>query len=780
MGTSPHRSLFVVLFVTLVLRQANSANCPNPAEEGGSTIIMFTVPDASSTSSSFTWLAMNNIQDLVTCCTGNKTCITTTGFGTYPTGRFSSSPSQITLELNISGVTRSSPPFNMETEWRLLDDRRHTVYSCDLIVYKKPSNVSCDQPRFSGDNSSVSVTCETDRVYPQALCQFYRKSSAWEPGNPIDNTGVQYSHTEVTSSSVKYYRSSCTQTVPLSSLQAGDITFTVNMYPEFPGSDTSYGITNVGSPVSITLSYPTVTITSCPVVVDSANNYKGGYIREGATFTCQCNLAHSGNPTGEIDWLNNTGHIVATGNMLPNGIAKPGETFTCRGTSPIGIGYNPLAKETYSPNVAHGPTQVTVSLGDGHGKSRTLCPLQNLSIPVVCQTPLVNINPKPRCSILVTKSGLTSYTEDFSTDQGQVQTEQYTFSSDVPVTEAGDYVVTCTMYNSVFGDLTHSDSIELSVTDPVISHPVFTVNGIVRDEQIVHGDNVTVTCSDTGVIGEGFELLCTNNSVSISQHDEDKIEFLSIRTADNGTVCVCNFSSTQGCLLEGTKTLRVTSTPSTSALGGGDSDFPTTAVAVAVAVIVVVVVVVLIAVLLIKRRKQRRRSSKLGHHRTETISKTGKGNQLYDDMVIVDNSELYGIPGDETVTVDNSELYSTSAHTNGTIDHEDEVQDEFEPYELIDKPVKVQKSSPGTTPEARSAPTTTQTPKQKKPPIAPKPAILSNPMAGEKSPQQTDKVGPGQHLYENVDKARPTDSRDLEFVGDVYAVVNRKSQQSES
>ncbi|XP_005107194.2 uncharacterized protein LOC101849877 [Aplysia californica] len=556
---------------------------------------------------------------------------------------------------------------------------------------EKPSAVSCDQPRFSGDNSSVSLTCETDRVYPQALCQFYWKLLAGGPVGRIDNTDVQYSHTAVRSSSVTYYRSTCNQTVPLSSLQAGDITFTVNMYPEFPGSDTTYGTTNVGSPVSITLSYPTVTITSCPVVVKSADNYKSGYIREGATFTCQCNLANSGNPTGAIVWLNSAGHTVSTRNLLRSDVAKSGESFTCRGSSPIRIGFNPLADETYSPNVAYGPTQVTVSLVDGQGESRTLCPSHTLSIPVVCQTPLVNISPKPRCSILVTKSGLTSYTEDFSADQGQVQSGQYTFSSDVPVTEAGDYVVTCTMYNSVFGDLTDSDSIELSVTDPVISHPVFTVNGKVRDEQIVPGDNVTVTCSDTGVIGEHIDLLCINNRVNINPDDEDKIEFLSVRTADNGTVCVCKWTSTLGCLLQGTKTLTVTISLSESELGGddGDSEFPVTFVVIAALGVLCAVLAVIIAVLVIRRRRnkpnqdrnqtspqQRRRTSQPEETRAHAepvtsgrdVSRMDQSKNAYDEIDV------------EPVTAPDGQLQTTVTFSRSAQENQGHTTDSSSPY----------------------------------------------------------------------------------------------------
>ncbi|XP_005112825.1 uncharacterized protein LOC101846786 [Aplysia californica] len=439
--------LFAFLIVSGFLNPANSEYCPNPTNEYKSTIIPFTVPVALSTSSSFTWWARSYNKDLVTCYTDNETCTKTTDFENIITGSFSTSPSSKRLQLDVSEVNRVYP-FDMETEWRLFDASRQTIYSCYLIVYKKPSDVYCNKPLFSIDNSSLSLTCHTVGVYPQGLCQFYRRSSPEGAENPLDNTRVQYSHDIYNPSPGERYSTTCTQTVPLSSLEAGAITFTVNMYPGFTGSNTSYG-ERLSPPVGIRLAYPNVTITSCPVVIDMADNFKSDYIREGAWFTCQCNLEHPGNPTGTIVWLNSTGHTVSTENMLP------------------------------------------------------------------------------------------------------------------------------------------------MASDHVISHPVFTINGKMRDDKIVPGDNVTVTCSDTGVIGEHIDLLCINNRVSINQDDEDKIEFLSVRTADNGTVCVCKWTSTLGCLLQGTKSLTVTS-------DDRDSELTFAALGVLCRVLAVAVI---IAVLVIRRRR---------------------------------------------------------------------------------------------------------------------------------------------------------------------------------
>ncbi|GFR61403.1 hypothetical protein ElyMa_001846200 [Elysia marginata] len=144
-----------------------------PIEEGQSTTLTCDVnPAGCSEAIVATWKAEETgSSDLVVC--NSNSC------GGRYVSYFPTTISSTRSTLTISSVSRVTP-FNMETKWTCSPCSRGHRTVCDKFqVFAKPQNPSCtlSENTGSGDITSVTVTCSTSKVYPEAKCSFYKEKN---------------------------------------------------------------------------------------------------------------------------------------------------------------------------------------------------------------------------------------------------------------------------------------------------------------------------------------------------------------------------------------------------------------------------------------------------------------------------------------------------------------------------------------------------------------------------------------------------------------------------
>ncbi|GFR88294.1 hypothetical protein ElyMa_002513800 [Elysia marginata] len=260
-----------------------------PIEEGQSTALTCDVNTAGcSESIVVAWRTEETGTSEVVSCNSNSCG------GPYGSD-FPTTMSSTRSTLTISSVSRVTP-FNMETKWTCNPCRRGYRTVCDKFqVYAKPQNLSCtlSENTGSGDITSVTVTCSTSKVYPEAKCSFFKETNSGGNGVKVNNDPV-YSHSTipVTATTPVYYISQCSVTVPVQDLGEGTHSFQGYIYPGVTGGKNNvYGIT---LDKTVTLIFPQVS-HSCHT------NMKQGYFI-GKSAGCTCRATSDGYPRGSAQW----------------------------------------------------------------------------------------------------------------------------------------------------------------------------------------------------------------------------------------------------------------------------------------------------------------------------------------------------------------------------------------------------------------------------------------------------------------------------------------------
>ncbi|GFR71094.1 hypothetical protein ElyMa_000344100 [Elysia marginata] len=209
--------------------------------------------------------------------------------------------------LTISSVSRVTP-FNMETKWTCNPCSRSFRTVCDkLQVYAKSQNPSCtvNENTGSGGMPSVTVTCSTSKVYPEAKCSFYRTTNG---GNSIKiiKTPV-YSHITIpaTASTPVYYKSRCSVSVSVQELGEGTHSFLGYIYPDVTGGSSM--VNGSSTDKTVTLSFPQVS-HSCLTSME-----QGYFI--GKSTRCTCRATSDGYPRGSAQWYKGGQTVGSNGDL---------------------------------------------------------------------------------------------------------------------------------------------------------------------------------------------------------------------------------------------------------------------------------------------------------------------------------------------------------------------------------------------------------------------------------------------------------------------------------
>ncbi|GFO27298.1 kin of irre protein [Plakobranchus ocellatus] len=307
-----------------------------PAEEGQETTLTCTVNTAVLACSSSTILewSVNKLTSVIECI--SKAC----GGGYSSSYGFSATISLSSSTLTIPKVSRIDP-FNMETRWtcRTCADASREVTACDkLEVYAKPENPSCtvrENTAASGDIETVTVSCSTTKVYPEAKCSFERRTNG---GTPVTiNKTPTYNHTELTGKPV-YYRSECSVDVPVAELGEGTHSFRAFIYPDV--TDGIDLVTATTASTTVTLKPP----PHPPKIIIKGKTYQGVNVTNMITLaagytgdmTCR---AEGGYPKAHTTQLTcgsltaSGGESVATLTFLAGQLNRRMDGIECRCTS---------------------------------------------------------------------------------------------------------------------------------------------------------------------------------------------------------------------------------------------------------------------------------------------------------------------------------------------------------------------------------------------------------------------------------------------------------------
>ncbi|GFO08861.1 transposable element p transposase [Plakobranchus ocellatus] len=284
---SMHRVRLFPMFLLLASICPARPAC-SPAEEGEQTTLSCTVNTAKTcnTDTKIEWFVDSYTNGRILGCSN-------AGCGSFFRDIFSSTDSGSTL--TISKVSRTVPAqFSMETRWNCRFCNGPDVTACNMLeIYAKPEKRSCtvtENIAVPGDIESVTVSCSTTKVYPEAKCSFERSAS----GGlfiTIKRTPT-YNHTELTGSPV-YYRSECSVDVPVAELGEGTHSFSAFIYPD---------VTDGIDLITTTIASATVTLTlpGAPSYTCSPEMIQGYF--NGKSARCTCSLTSDGYPKGQVQW----------------------------------------------------------------------------------------------------------------------------------------------------------------------------------------------------------------------------------------------------------------------------------------------------------------------------------------------------------------------------------------------------------------------------------------------------------------------------------------------
>ncbi|RUS89867.1 hypothetical protein EGW08_002397 [Elysia chlorotica] len=233
----------------------------------------------------------------------------------------------ITSSLTIANVSRTSP-FNMETLWTCAVCGDWEVLECETLqVYALPESPECTviEDTANGEITSVTLSCSTERIYPQARCSFYDVNNGSAPVKIQER--ADYIHTETEERPV-YYWSQCSVTVPVESLGEGEHQFQVYLYPDVTGGETL--VDALVPNVTVSLVMPEATHSCFPEALDGS--FPGNVTR------CNCSLVADGYPTGVAWWFHGDEALtnVSDGILLLTRHDHLNQVYTCEAISVLG------------------------------------------------------------------------------------------------------------------------------------------------------------------------------------------------------------------------------------------------------------------------------------------------------------------------------------------------------------------------------------------------------------------------------------------------------------
>ncbi|GFR94443.1 vascular cell adhesion protein 1, partial [Elysia marginata] len=498
-------------------------------EEGHSTAL--TCETTGCSASTLTWRTLESRSSVVVTCRSN-------GCGGLFDSYFPTTMSSTRSTLTISSVSRVTP-FNMETKWSCSPCSRGYRTVCDkLQVYAKPQNPSCtlSENTGSGDITSVTVTCSTSKVYPQAKCSFFKETNG---GNSVKvNNGPVYTHTPIpaTATTPVYYRSQCSVNVSVQELGEGTHSFLGYIYP---GVTRGKNLVN-GSPADkdVTLSFPQVSQTCL------TNMGQGYFI--GKSARCTCRATSDGYPRGSAQWYKGDQTVGTNGDLdITYNKNNPEQVYTCEAKSTLGRKPGSLLRAKFAFIV---PDSVQIA---SSSSKVNLCDNNN-QVQMTCEISRDHVSPAPTFSFSV--DGPRSQGPQPGTDSsdGNYYQSRFSLSPDV----GGQYQVTCRVTNSVTNTW-QIKSTQITFNKAPPGPPQVTVTGqtyrgispsnIVTLAEGYIGD---VTCRvEGGYPGAHSTQLKCGQLENTGDGNTATVRFTTVTlTRDlNGTVCTCTSQHDSGC-----------------------------------------------------------------------------------------------------------------------------------------------------------------------------------------------------------------------------------------
>ncbi|GFR96541.1 collagen alpha-5(VI) chain [Elysia marginata] len=233
----------------------------------------------------------------------------------------------------------------------------------------------------SGDITSVTVTCFTNKVYPRAKCSFYQQKN---DGTPVRiNKTPNYSHTETDESPV-YYRSQCSVSVSVEELGEGTHSFQGYIYPDVTGGES---LVNVTAPnATVTLSMPQASHSCSPDPID-------GIFSEGGT-RCRCSLTSDGYPRGLALWYQDdeVQTVDSKGVLMLTKGNNSDQVYTCEAVSVLGRKFESSVVAKFAASITGSECTVREDIESG----------DITSVTVTCFTN--RVYPRAKCSFYQQKN----------------------------------------------------------------------------------------------------------------------------------------------------------------------------------------------------------------------------------------------------------------------------------------------------------------------------------------------------------------------------------------
>ncbi|GFO27296.1 hypothetical protein PoB_005380100 [Plakobranchus ocellatus] len=579
-------------FLLLLLSTLNQVkpDC-RPVQEGQETALTCTVNTAALACPSTTILDWTVADTGVVALCSSNSC---DGHLSY---NFSTTINNSGSTLTITNVSRTDP-FNMETKWscRPCRDKIGEVTACDkLEVYYKPQSPRCtvrENTAVPGDVESVTVSCSTTKVYPEAKCSFKRKTNQGGTFLTI-NKSPTYSHTPTTGTPA-YYNSECSVDVSVAELGEGTHSFSAFIYP-----DVTDGIILVDETAAST----TVTLTVPEASYTCSTNMIQGYLI-GKSARCTCSLTSDGYPKGQAQWYRGSQTVPGVSGGVLNvtfDSSNPEQRYTCKGVSIIGESL------WLSLTVIFAFFEENVVTVDSPSPTIDLCGETNYTnnhIPITCRVPKDKIYPPPLFS--VSQDGLTFDLPREGHDDTMFHQTQFYPSPDA----GGVYQATCRVKNKITGT-TQERETPITYRKPPPQPPkiIFrgeTYQGVNALNRITLAAGYTgdMTCRVEGGYPKAHttQLTCgllnatgEENVATLKFQDDQLNEDMS------GTECRCTSQHVSGCYDTRETSLIIDVTPNDK--NGGTESI---VLGFTLVVVILLVIIIILVVLVLRFRKQLR------------------------------------------------------------------------------------------------------------------------------------------------------------------------------
>ncbi|XP_013070236.2 uncharacterized protein LOC106057542 isoform X1 [Biomphalaria glabrata] len=366
---------------------------------------------------SFTWqVQASDIYINVTKCYTNGNC--TSSFPNYRSIYISNmTGGACTLELLVSR--------NM-TIWRCVVDDQTLGPPFTIKAYVLPENFRCNTPLFAQSNTTLSITCKTDRVFPVPTCRLIQFPETGALG--ISQVTYNNPPSKIRPSD---YSTECTFEIDLLPLNhTTTLNLTVTMLAVKDAEE-------VFDAVVLPLTYPEAV---------KGNDCPDDYIKSGTTPTCSCTLSTVGTPPGSVYWSSiNAAKVETTfeSSALSQLVIKFNSSelhprYYCSSKSAVLQQKIPIV---YEPKFAFGPSRVN------------LTPLTSLdvqfsnttSVQFVCNVSVGQVVPGVIFHFMVTPGG-DSLNWNFQEIDSFYVSSTFTFRPSSP----GAFDITCNVQNVKF------------------------------------------------------------------------------------------------------------------------------------------------------------------------------------------------------------------------------------------------------------------------------------------------------------------------------------------